>query len=86
MELLPLKADGKTAYGDWVIPKAWDAASATLRMGDKNGKILADYKAIPCSLIQYSASIPNSGVEADVVLVDDPNVIFRNFNGHVEIE
>ena len=30
VERLPLKADGHTAYGDWVIPRAWDVSEAYL--------------------------------------------------------
>ena len=30
VDMLALNADGATAYGDWVAPKAWDASGAVL--------------------------------------------------------
>lgn len=70
VEQLPLAADGKTAYGDWVIPMAWEAKSAVLRTRD--GEVLADYRAVPCSLVMYSAPTPPGGIETEVVWADGP--------------
>src|SRR5690554_5786843 len=36
VEMLPLRADGKTPYGDWVIPRAWDAEEAVLMNANTN--------------------------------------------------
>ena len=30
-ERIPCRADGRTAYGDWLVPRAWDAREAVLR-------------------------------------------------------
>ena len=66
IELLPLKADGKTCYHDWKLPKAWKVHHATLRYED--GEPIADYRQIPCSLSMYSPSTPGA-VTAEVVNV-----------------
>lgn len=68
VSLLPVKADGKTPYGDWVVPKAWDVDSAVLRFAE-SGEVIADYHKTPCSLAMYSASTPNGGVVAELVNV-----------------
>lgn len=67
VEQLPLSADGKTRYGDWVIPQAWDAKRAVLRT--EQGEVLADYEKIPCSLVMYSAPTPVEGITAEVVFI-----------------
>ncbi|MDR1440226.1 MAG: M28 family peptidase, partial [Clostridiales bacterium] len=70
VEELRLEADGKTLYGDWAVPKAWDAQSATLAI--EGGMVLADYERTPCSLAMYSAPTPEGGASAKAVLADDP--------------
>jgi hypothetical protein len=74
VELLELKADGRTRYGDWVLPQAWDAESALLQFdGAATGEpALADYLANPCSLMMFSAPTPHGGITAEVAIVDDP--------------
>ena len=70
VELMPVKADGKTPHGDWVIPKSWDAKSATLMSAD--GAItFADYAQTPCSLIMYSAPTSEGGVTAGAVILNE---------------
>lgn len=68
VEILPLRADGKTIYGDWPMPRAWDAHSATLIIA-ATGEVLADYSVIPTSLAMYSAPTPPGGIRAQVVEV-----------------
>jgi aminopeptidase-like protein len=72
-ELLTVPADGESVYGDWIVPIAWDARSATLTLLPSEGRgevVLCDYKEDPCSLIVYSKPTPPEGVKADVVLVE----------------
>jgi len=72
IEALPLKADGKTVYGDWVIPQAWDAEYAVLKSASgQNPVIFADYQKTPCSLVMYSAPTPKGGITAEAVILDD---------------
>jgi len=63
-ETLYLKADGKTCYGDWVIPLAWKAERGVLCYAD--GEVIADYQKNPCSLSMYSPST-DGVVEGEVV-------------------
>ncbi|MEA4848020.1 MAG: M28 family peptidase [Clostridiaceae bacterium] len=69
VEMLPLNADGRSAYLDWVIPKAWDAVKGRLTLIDCEGKeiVLADYCTVPCSLMMYSAATPQGGVDAELI-------------------
>ena len=73
VELLPLTADGKTKYLDWGIPRAWDAASATLHYA--SGELICDYANMPCCLVMYSPATPADGIEAEVItpVKDDPD-------------
>lgn len=66
VEKLPLKADGKTLYHDWRIPKAWRVHHGTLRYA--SGEIISDYQQVPCALSMYSHST-DGPVEAEVVNV-----------------
>lgn len=72
VEMLPLKADGKTKYFDWQMPIGWDAEMAVLRYAD--GEVIADYSAMPCQLTMYCPSTPGE-VEGEVIVPekDDPN-------------
>jgi len=71
VELTPLKADGKAAYGDWTLPKAWDVHNAVLTLVEGDAKtIVADYKAVPCALSIGSASSPKGGVSAELMAVE----------------
>lgn len=73
VEMLPLNADGRSAYFDWVIPKAWDAVKGTLALLEPDGaeKVLADYGKTPCSLMMYSAATPPGGITAELVDYDE---------------
>ncbi len=64
IEKLPLKADGKTIYHDWALPRAWRAKKGILRYAD--GEIIADYHKKTCCLCMYSPATPGE-VEAEVV-------------------
>ncbi|MDR1061750.1 MAG: M28 family peptidase [Clostridiales bacterium] len=81
VEELRLAADGRTAYGDWVVPRAWDAESATL-IAD-GGRVLADYERTPCSLAMYSAPTPEGGVTAEAALADDPGAPGEGLAGKI---
>lgn len=67
-----LKSNGKTRYGDYIIPKAWKAnnATCTIQRSDGGCRTVADYQNIPNSLHRYSAPTPKKGIEAAIVLID----------------
>lgn len=67
IESLPLVADGRTRYGDWLMPRAWYAGSATLT---DSKRMLADRDVTPTALVMHSAATPPGGLEAEVVAVD----------------
>lgn len=72
-EVFTVPADGESTYGDWIVPRAWDARSATLTLLPSGGRgevVLCDYLSDPCSLVVYSKGTPQGGVTAEVVVVD----------------
>jgi hypothetical protein len=73
VESLPLKADGKTPYGDWVIPRAWDVNYAALSVA--GGAVITDYRDVPCSLAMYSSPTQPGGITASVVVADNEEAL-----------
>jgi len=71
VQIISFAADGRTAYGDWVAPLAWDVASAELQIRSPQPLALCSYVDLPVSLAMWSAATPPEGAEAEVVLVDD---------------
>ncbi|MBN1676294.1 MAG: DUF4910 domain-containing protein [Kiritimatiellae bacterium] len=72
-EIVPVPADGATRYGDWIMPQAWNARHATLRLLRGRGHaeaVLCDYLEEPCSLIHYSKPTPRGGVTAELVVLN----------------
>lgn len=70
VEVMPLRANGDTAYGDWPMPRAWEAESATLSVA-ATGEILADYLTTPTSLVMYSAPTPSDGLNCEIVQIGE---------------
>jgi hypothetical protein len=62
-------ADGRTQFGFWTMPLAWDVRSATLTLAD--GTLLADYAREPASLGMWSGPTPPGGIEAEIVWLKD---------------
>ncbi|HML46343.1 MAG TPA: DUF4910 domain-containing protein [Clostridia bacterium] len=77
VETLPLTADGRTAYGDWVVPQAWDAGSARLEILSPTVEepLLAAYPDTPCSLVMYSAPTPPEGALGEVLAAEDASAL-----------
>ncbi len=71
VEVISFAADGRTAYGDWVAPLAWDVTGAELQIRSPHPLPLCSYRELPVSLAMWSAPTPPGGVEAEVVLLDD---------------
>ena len=71
VELTSLVADGKTPYGDWALPKAWDVEDAKLELLENGGEtVVADYNAVPCALSINSAPTPKGGYVAELVAIE----------------
>lgn len=75
VEILEAPADGRTIYGDWMMPLAWECDAATFDLIGGGGRVerIADRDEVPCCLAMWSAPTPEEGVQADLVLVDDPS-------------
>jgi len=71
VERATLPADGRTAFGDWVMPLAWDVASASLETLSGEPRRLADYQRHPQSLVMWSAPTPHDGVDADLLVLKE---------------
>src|SRR5687768_5861544 len=69
VRLIEAPADGRTAYGGWVMPKAYDVDGARLTVVP-DGELLADYHDNPTSLMLYSLPTPPEGVTAEVAVAD----------------
>ncbi len=72
-EICHLPADGKTMYGDWKMPLAWDCTSATLEIVSPRVKnrVIADRKDRPTHTIMWCGPTPPEGITADVVRIED---------------
>ncbi|MBK9169908.1 MAG: DUF4910 domain-containing protein [Bryobacterales bacterium] len=71
VEVVLPPADGKTQYGYWTMPLAWDARQARLEVVSPavpaEQRVLADFEAIPASLGMWSGPTPPEGIEAEIV-------------------
>ena len=66
-------ADGKTTFGYWRMPYAWDPTDATLTIvapEQQAGKVLAHYRSLPCSLAMWSPPTPKKGLTGAVVALE----------------
>ena len=72
VECISFTADGRTCYGDWVAPLAWDVSEAELRIVAPETLSPVRYSDSPCALVMWSAPTPPQGIEAEVVWLDDP--------------
>ena len=79
VEIVHPPADGKTQFGFWTMPLAWEATSARLEiLGDRvpaASRVLAEYPSIPASLGMWSGPTPPGGIEAEVVAVSQKDVV-----------
>ncbi len=82
VESVSCRADGRTAYGDWLVPRAWDAREAILQISD-SGHVLARYPDVPTSLYMYSTPTPAEGIETELIEVQDPTRIPNDFRGKI---
>ncbi|MFA6716905.1 MAG: hypothetical protein WCS27_16115, partial [Victivallaceae bacterium] len=68
---ISLKADGKTAYMDYIMPEAWDIEAARLEIIDDrlpvSERLLADFGDNALCIGNRSAATPESGIDCEVV-------------------
>lgn len=73
---IEFKADGKTKYGDWVLPKAWDAYD--LKLKDlATGEIIADYQKIPAHMVMGSGPTRPEGAIGEVIYLENEKDIYQ---------
>ncbi len=78
VELVEVPADGRTKFGDWVMPLAWDAGEATLELVEPQvpaeSRVLARRLDVPNALVMWSAPTPPGGVEGEVLALEKGTV------------
>jgi hypothetical protein len=77
VEIVSVPADGRSQFGFWTMPMAWDAREATLEIVGPDPVVLADFRKIPASLGMWSGPTPPAGVVADVVELTSARDIAR---------
>ncbi len=72
VRLIEFPADGRTAYGGWFLPKAYDVSAArlTAHIEGEPEIVLADYSVNPTGLMLYSLPTPPEGITAELVIAD----------------
>jgi len=84
VEFVELPADGKTKFGDWVMPIAWDVRDAILEITEPvlsqkdetvellqtGTQILANRRDVPNVIAMWSAPTPPEGVEGEVLVLN----------------
>jgi len=73
VEVLEAPADGRSIFGDWMMPLAWEVEEATFDLVGSNGTAerIADRAREPLCLAMWSAPTPEQGVEADIVWIEN---------------
>jgi len=66
-EVEAFPADGRSRYGDFLAPKAFDVEAATLDIVEPEERRIADWSAEPLSLVMGSSSTPAVGVTTDLI-------------------
>ncbi len=69
-EKIELPADGKTTYGDAVMPLAWNCQSASLDILSPTQKNLFTYEEMPLSVGMWSPPTTPEGVEGELVCLE----------------
>ncbi len=74
VEILEAPADGRTVFGDSMMPLAWEADEATFDTIPSDGRPerIADRAETPACLAMWSAPTPPEGVEAELIYIENP--------------
>ncbi|MFL6353727.1 MAG: M28 family peptidase [Bryobacteraceae bacterium] len=65
--ILGAPADGKSQFGFWTMPLAWDVKNARLDVLQPEHMALADYQSVPASVGMWCGPTPPEGIVAEVV-------------------
>jgi hypothetical protein len=74
VQIMQAPADGESLFGDWRMPMAWEVEAATFDLLFANGawQRLVDRARTPQCLAMWSGPTPPEGVEAEIVLIENP--------------
>jgi len=75
VEIVPCPADGRTRMQAWVMPLAWEAGEAVLRVTEPAQEVLCDRSKEPLSCCMWSEPTPPGGARGRLVIVDDPGEV-----------
>ena len=70
-EMRNIKADGKTANMDYIMPQAWDAFDAKLEMLSPKSEIISDYKTDRFMLPIRCKATPAGGITGELITEED---------------
>jgi len=73
--IVPCPADGRTRMQAWVMPLAWEAGEAVLRLVEPAQEVLCDRTQEPLSCCMWSEPTPPGGVRGPLAVVDDPSEV-----------
>lgn len=68
---------GKPGTGRWIIQQAADVHEATVELLEPEHRLLADYRANPWHVVQWSAATPSEGLVCDLAVVDTEEQLAR---------
>lgn len=75
---VPFPADGRTKFGDWIMPMSWDVREAKLEIiapsNNSHNSTLAKWSDCPNSLIMWSAPTPPEGIAAELIILEEGTV------------
>jgi len=73
-EAVPFPADGRTKFGDWMMPLSWDVSEAKLEVVapslGNSSSLLAQWSEIPNSLVMWSAPTSPDGMRAELIALN----------------
>ncbi|MEW6237096.1 MAG: M28 family peptidase [Candidatus Omnitrophota bacterium] len=71
-ECVDLPADGKSGFGDAIMPLAWNCQEAVVEVVSPMPIVLCRREETPLCIGMWSPPTGEEGIEADLIVVDDP--------------
>ena len=74
VQIVEAPADGRSVFGDWKMPLAWEVTEASFDLIASGGGVqrIADRGEVPQCLAMWSGPTSPEGVEAEIVRVKNP--------------
>lgn len=80
-ERYEIPTGGTRGDGKWIIPQAEDFHEATLDLIEPTVQRLADYRACPWNVVQWSAATLPKGITCELAVIDTPEQLAQTANG-----